>query len=135
MDTNEVEVKIGKFLIRRDGIRWMYQRQEGDTLVIGFHRIPPWPPQYNKVIHVTPRAMSEGAEKVTFDAVNRLLRNAQETDKALRAKGKKGLNWSTLTLLHTPHPMLRYGSDGSLPDGEPGTENLNSVFAWKALGK
>lgn len=125
-------MKIGKFTVNRNGIHWVSFRDLANGgIAIDAHRIPAYPAQFGNVVAITPGALVEdegGEGRVVFRGVERCLRNAHEVHHALRAKGKRGLNLTSLRFYYTPPGQCASGCDEACK----GLDHANILIGWKA---
>lgn len=128
-------MKLGKFHIgrlphARFGVRWLTTRDEGQTLVLAYRSIPAEPPAYGRTLAITPEAVA-GSPGVLLDAAVRVVRNAIDTDSALRRQGKRGINFRTLTLV-----AVQPTKEPDAPEPErPSNDESHYLLTWKALGR
>lgn len=127
-------MKIGKFKIARDGIHWLTMKDDGPTLVISHNRIPRLPAQFGNVIAITDIALLENPASMVALAYDRVLRDALNTDKELRGKGKRGLNLRTLQFYYVPATGKPDPHCDPLKTGEVECDHDHNetLIGWKA---
>ncbi len=113
-------MKLGKYNLSRRGIRWLVvSKSEENGLTFAYRQWPREPKLYGRVVEIEPDAVTEEPQKVVFDAMLRLTRDAIETDVALRKRGRffrRGLDLRTLQFYFVP----------------PDADNANLAIGWKA---